>query len=103
MYLTGPDEVLSKAQDHAETLLRIHDRLCDLLPPEGEPTNPLGDSVRELRAYLGKLPLANSLHVGGKAGRRGENDAVANVKAEIRGVKGVLLSARNFPSGVAAR
>ncbi len=30
-------------------------------------------------------------------------DAVANVKAEIRAVKGVLLSARNFPSGVAAR
>lgn len=27
-------------------------------------------------------------------------DEIAKVKAEIRGVKGVLLSARNFPGGV---
>ncbi len=29
----------------------------------------------------------------------GVEDMVAKVKAEIRGVKGVLLSARNFPGG----
>ena len=27
------------------------------------------------------------------------DDEIARVKAEIRGVKGVLLSARNFPAG----
>ena len=56
--------------------------------------NPLGTSVSELQSYLAKLP-----HAGQQQG----TDAVAEVKAEIRGVKGVLLSARNFPSGVAAR
>ncbi|KAI9367291.1 peroxisomal membrane anchor protein conserved region-domain-containing protein [Aspergillus egyptiacus] len=30
---------------------------------------------------------------------KGEEDAIAGFRAEIRGVKGALLSARNFPSG----
>ena len=30
--------------------------------------------------------------------RKAEDDAIAGFKAEIRGVKGALLSARNFPS-----
>ncbi|KAL2825145.1 peroxisomal membrane anchor protein conserved region-domain-containing protein [Aspergillus cavernicola] len=30
---------------------------------------------------------------------RGEEDAISGFRAEIRGVKGALLSARNFPSG----
>ena len=35
---------------------------------------------------------------------RGEGiDAMANVKADIRAVKGVLLSARNFPGGATVR
>ena len=98
-----PDEALSPTQDHTSALLGIHSKLSDLLPPDGEPKNPLRDSIRELRAYLEKLPHANPMYPGGKTGKRGEMDAVASVKAEIRGVKGVLLSARNFPSGVAAR
>lgn len=100
---SDPDEALSPTQDHTSALLGIHSKLADLLPKDGEPINPLGDSINELRAYLEKLPHANSLYLGGKARKKGELDAVASVKAEIRGVKGVLLSARNFPSGVAAR
>lgn len=100
---SDPDETLSPAQDHTSALLGIHSKLSDLLPADDKPTNPLGESISELRSYLEKLPQANSLHLGGKARKLGEIDAVANVKAEIRGVKGVLLSARNFPSGVAAR
>lgn len=96
-------EVISPAQGHTSALLGIHGKLSDLLPKDGEPRNPLRDSIYELRAYLQKLPHANSLHLAGKAGKKGEIEAVANVKAEIRGVKGMLLSARNFPSGVAAR
>lgn len=96
-------EVISPAQGHTSALLGIKSKLSDLLPVDGEPRNPLRDSIYELRAYLQKLPHANSLHLAGKAGRKGEMEAVANVKAEIMGVKGVLLSARNFPSGVAAR
>ncbi|CAD6566865.1 MAG: hypothetical protein ASARMPREDX12_008852 [Alectoria sarmentosa] len=100
---SDPDEALSPSQDHTSALLGIHSKLSDLLPSDGEPANPLGDSIKELRAYLQKLPHADSMNLGGKAGKKGEMDAVASVKAEIRGVKGVLLSARNFPSGVAAR
>ena len=103
---SGSDKAppLSPAEDHAAALLRIQGRLSQLLPTANSASsNPLGDSVSELRAYLEKLPHAGSTHLGGKTGGRGEIDAVANVKAEIRGVKGVLLSARNFPSGVAAR
>ena len=100
---SDPDGALSPAQDHTNALLGIHCKLADLLPKDGEPINPLGESIKELRAYLERLPHANSLHIGGKVRKKGELDAVASVKAEIRGVKGVLLSARNFPSGVAAR
>ena len=100
---SDPDETLSPTQDHTSALVGIHSKLSDLLPSDGEPINPLGDTINELRAYLEKLPYANTLRPGQKVGRKGELDAVANVKAEIRGVKGVLLSARNFPSGVAAR
>ncbi len=97
------DEAISPAQDHASALLGIHSKLSGLLPPDGEPNNPLGDSISQLRSYLEKLPYTSTIHPGSKAGRKRETDAVANVKAEIRGVKGVLLSARNFPSGVTAR
>lgn len=100
---SDPDEALSPTQDHTSALLGIHSKLSDLLPTDGEPANPLGDSIKELRAYLQKLPHASAMNIGGKVGKKGEIDAVASVKAEIRGVKGVLLSARNFPSGVAAR
>ncbi|CAF9936564.1 hypothetical protein IMSHALPRED_010804 [Imshaugia aleurites] len=100
---SAPDETLSATQVHTSALSGIHSKLSDLLPADGEPKDALRDSVSELRAYLEKLPYASSLHSGRKAGKKGEIDAVASVKAEIRGVKGVLLSARNFPSGVAAR
>ena len=98
-----PEEALSPAQDHTSALLGMQKKLQDLLPADEESTNSLGESIDELRAYLENLPCANSIRPGGKAGKQSEQDAVANVKAEIRGVKGVLLSARNFPSGVAVR
>ena len=101
--LDTDERVFPPVEDHMSGLLGLRDQLSDLLPTDAEVTNALGDSVGELRAYLEKLPYANSIHLGGKTGKNGEMDAVANVKAEIRGVKGVLLSARNFPSGVAAR
>ena len=97
------EEPLSPTQNQTNALLEIHGKLSDFLPTEGGPKNPIGDSLEELRTYLDKLPYENSIYPGRRAGRKGEVDAVANVKAAIRGVKGVLLSARNFPSGVAAR
>lgn len=41
----------------------------------------------------------NGYGAGPKIGETND-DEIAKVKAEIRGVKGVLLSARNFPGGV---
>lgn len=95
----------SLTQEHTSALLGIQSKLSDLLPADSgtETANPLGDSISGLRAYLEKLPRTSYGPSGDTVGRKGVNDAVANVKAEIRGVKGVLLSARNFPSGVAAR
>ena len=95
----------SLTQEHTSALLGIQSKLSDLLPTDsGTGTaNPLGDSISGLRAYLEKLPRTSYGPSGDMVGRKGVSDAVANVKAEIRGVKGVLLSARNFPSGVAAR
>ena len=76
--------------------------------------------LSEFRAYLDGLTYSSSssylnnpvsgfsiysgdtrgVSVGSAAGvGRGEDDAVSNFKAEIRAIKGALLSARNFPSG----
>ena len=96
-------EAISSTQYHTSALLDIHSKLSDLVPMHGEAMHPLGDSISGLRAYLDTLPRESSVHLGGKAGKRVNVDAVANLKAEIRSVKGVLLSARNFPSGIAAR
>lgn len=98
-----PDEALSPVRDHTSALLGMQKKLSDLLPADKGSTTPLGESIDELRAYLETLPYTKSIRLGGKAGKQRELDAVANVKADIRGVKGVLLSARNFPSGVTAR
>lgn len=61
----------------------------------------------ELTQYLAELCYASPYYGGGGAGgyagrAAGRDDGVDAFKAEIRGVKGVLLSARNFPGGRAA-
>ncbi len=38
--------------------------------------------------------------VGGYGANKEADDEISRVKAGIRGVKGVLLSARSFPGGV---
>lgn len=59
-------------------------------------------------SYLGSNNMYNIYGSSGDINRnrsgstdRKEQDAVATFKAEIRGVKGALLSARNFPAGKA--
>lgn len=79
------------------------------------------DKISDLQSYLDGLAYSattsylgsNAMYniygsSGGDMGRnrsgstgRKEQDAVATFKAEIRGVKGALLSARNFPAGKA--
>jgi hypothetical protein len=60
-----------------------------------------------LREYLDGLAYVTPTYgfggVGSYAGTAGEkDDEISRVKAGIRGVKGVLLSARSFPGGVRA-
>lgn len=57
------------------------------------------EKIRELRSYLDGL-VYPGLGLGSGFGSgvivKGD-DAVGRVRAEVRGVKGVLLNARNFP------
>ena len=82
-------------------LLDIHDRLEDLLPADAEAPSPIKASLDDLQKYLEGLAYSDAI---GQSRTGAANDnALAKVKADIRGMKGVLLSARNFPSGVAVR
>ncbi|KAI4143361.1 MAG: hypothetical protein LQ340_007034, partial [Diploschistes diacapsis] len=105
------------AEGHAERLNSIRTHLSELsetgrdaLETEEETRTGLGN----LQAYLEELayggaksamsweggygPLGEPM--GGARRPQGSSmDEVAKFKAEIRSVKGVLLSARNFPSG----
>jgi len=66
-------------------------------------TTPVIDSISDLKKFLDNLPQANAPQQSGKLWEKAPLDEYGKLKAEIRGVKGVLLSARNFPSGVSVR
>ena len=87
-------------------LQSLHTHLADLLTS----TNTLGDSpglvtnrLKETQHYLDTLSYSSVFMMNGRPEEASKDDKVARVKAEIRGFKGLLLSARNFPSGVGAR
>jgi hypothetical protein len=81
-----------------------------------QPNKDRQESVNKLRTYLDNLMFAypsaygmwSPTGAGGFAGEEGskeekeKEDVIEEVKKEIRGVKGVLLSAKRFP-GVAGR
>lgn len=97
--LSDPSEATPSAvATHQLRLSMLHNKLSDLLPEKSEAENSIRSNMDELRRYLDGLTYASVSSSGRKAG---EMDEIAKVKAEIRGVKGVLLSARNFPSSVA--
>ncbi|KAF2497823.1 hypothetical protein BU16DRAFT_525417 [Lophium mytilinum] len=66
-------------------------------------------SLTDLNTYLNEMTyqsyhsysggLYGGSNYGMPRGKDGKEDQVEALKAEIRGVKGVLLSARNFPAG----
>lgn len=69
------------------------------------------DRLSELQTYLDSLTYSAPLYLtsslygpyddsaDAKKATNGEDEAIAAFKAEVRSVKGTLLSARNFPSG----
>jgi len=93
----SPESTPSSTIAHQLRLSTLHSKLSELVPADAEAASPVKDSVDELRRYLDGLAYA-SIGISGK--KSGEADEIAKVKAEIRGVKGVLLSARNFPGSM---
>lgn len=77
---------------------------------EGQSTNDLSTTISLLREYLDGLAYvapsygyANSYSGVLGNGAKDMDDEIGKVKDSIRGVKGVLLSARSFPGGGAVR
>lgn len=90
-----------------EHLSEMLDRFTDLEVPEADRQA----KVNELRTYLDMLMYASTgisawstAEDVGKTGEEagGKEDGIEELKKEIRGVKGVMLSAKRFP-GVAGR
>ena len=75
---------------------------------EGETAQEISTVIRVLNEHLESLSYSpNSIVANGTYDTYGmpkdpikkENDEISKIKFEIRSVKGVLLSAKNFPGG----
>ncbi|PYH70267.1 peroxisomal membrane protein PEX14, partial [Aspergillus vadensis CBS 113365] len=120
----SPADPTAAVTDHLKRLESIRSQLRDCSDTEKE-SSTLDSGMRtrlnELHHYLDGLiyskpgfnPLSGygmystpGMDSGSGAATgvgKGEEDAIANFRAEIRGVKGALLSARNFPAGRGGR
>ncbi|KAL1883619.1 hypothetical protein Plec18167_002626 [Paecilomyces lecythidis] len=111
---------------HVGRLQTIRSHMQEFLEAENKariPDDLVRDRLSELQSYLDGLTYSGSnylsnnpygVYVSGTADNsstsgvatgilKGEEDAISEIKSEIRGVKGALLSARNFPSGRGGR
>lgn len=75
---------------------------------DGTSRDSLRTKVSELSSYLSEMSYQNQYYSNAgfygssytlPGGKDGKNDQIEAVKADIRAVKGVFLSARNFPGG----
>ena len=93
----------SQTEQQASRLSNLKGSLEDL-GTENSSDEAIQSSVQELREFLSQLPRSpnpSEISKSGSSWVDSKNDpSLAKVKAEIKGVKGVLLSARNFPSSV---
>lgn len=88
-----PPDVISS---HETSLQSLQALLSSLLPSSNlnvDTSKDVKSQLTDLNDYLNGLSFPAFRDEGSK------DDAVNKLKADIRGVKGVLLSARNFPSG----
>ena len=88
----------SPIQLQVAALSDIHDRLDDLRAEDPEAADPLKNKLDDLRTYLEGLAYNRN-----QTRDMWNQDPITKVKAEITSMKGLLLSARNFPSGVSLR
>lgn len=119
--LEAPAEAVNH---HASRLASIQSQLkeiTDLDKKSGTADDAMRSRLTDLHHYLdgliyaaptytaagGSYSLYGNPNSGGDSGstgvRKSEDDAIASFKAEIRGVKGALLSARNFPASRGGR
>ncbi len=93
---------------HADQVSRMHDLLAELNTEESDVVDPVKENFRMLTEYLNDLPMlgrVGQIRTAKQFDQSSESktDGVAKVKAEIKSVKGALLSARNFPAGITSR
>lgn len=99
-----PDTMPPITDQHLR-LQTLHAHLSDLLTSNDAQmdSSQLKSDVNELQNYLDSLAYGGLMTLTGLPGDTWKEDEISKVKAEIRSVKGVLLSARNFPSSVGAK
>ena len=106
----SPPPVTTILEEQASRVSRITSHITDLNEAsisEGHETSQLSTCISILREYLESLAYVPPSYTYGASGLYGStsqsneaiDDEIAKVKAQIRGVKGVLLSARSFPAG----
>lgn len=111
----APAPAITATESQASRISRLSSHITDLndaSTSEGQEVSELSTCVGILREYLESLAYVSpssytygttttgGLYSGG-VNQKNEppDDEVAKVKAQIRGVKGVLLSAKSFPAG----
>ena len=87
-------------------LQSLHTQLSDLLASNTaqiDSSAAVKSRVTEFEHHLDQLAYGSFMSLNNSSAASTTEDAISKVKAEIRGVKGQLLSARSFPGGVGAR
>ena len=103
--LQALDSTLPTTDQHLR-LQSLHANLSDLLSSNDfqiDSSQRVKGHVNDLQNYLDSLAYGVSMTPTGLHGDSWKDDEISKVKAEIRSVKGLLLSARNFPSSVGTK
>ena len=105
----SPGPASTQLDDQAARLTSLNNSISGLVEDsavEGHEMSDLSTTINILREYLdGMAYVTPSYGYGSSYGGLGGSssndldDEIGKVKASIRGVKGVLLSARTFPGG----
>lgn len=114
---SSTDDSSKALNTHVSRLKSIQSQLKDLVYAETQndlACDNIKNRITNLQTYLDSLTYSSPAYLSSslygsygdtskdqKAGMSsGEADAIAAFRAEVRSAKGVLLSARNFPTGV---
>lgn len=105
-------EAFSTVAGHESQLKTLTSHLRELEAAssnDSASTDSLRTQLQDLTTYLNEMSYQNQYYgpmgmygvpnYGVPKTKDGKDDQIEALKAEIRGVKGVLLSARNFPAG----